>query len=189
MFSVWQKTRKSISHTNWSNTVGIDIYLSQFDQTKNKFFEKQTYILDLWLETNLCQEKFWIKMEFTGNSMGVIETVMSESDILMPPNYIHRTTSVHSNSEFLANEINNENDAGNFEPNADVELVDAVGRRKRKRMPSKSRSRSQATKKRRIGVASRTRSRSERGKSTYMCSVCGANADQNSKKTTRSKKK
>lgn len=132
-------------------------------------------------------------MEFTNNLTHDVETVMGETDIMMPTQFVDRTTSTHSNNELMAGEIDKENEPGNFDPSGDVELVDAAGRsagRKRKRAPPRSRSHS--TKKRRTGVASRTRSRSKRGNSgaaehaDYVCSVCGVK--QNSKKTMRSKR-
>lgn len=132
-------------------------------------------------------------MELTGELMRDVDTVMSETGMMMPPMFINTTTSTHSNNELLAREINKENESGNFDPSGDVELVEAAGPmagRKRKRATTRSRSRT--AKKPRSGVASRTRSRSKRGNSAaehadYVCSVCGQNRN-STKKTTRSKK-
>lgn len=168
---------------------------ARFDQ-KKFFFEKQTCNFWTSLGTKIALRKIWINiMELTGELMRDVETVMSETSMMMPPTFIHTATSTHSNNELLARETNKENESANFDPSGDVELVDAVGPSQmagRKRKRAATRSRSRTAKKPRSGVASRTRSRSKRGNSAtehadYVCSVCGSHKN-STKKTMRSKK-
>lgn len=140
-------------------------------------------------------------MELTDDLTRDVETVMSETGMMMPPVFVNVATSTHSIGELMASEPISVDETYNsqsnevFDPSGDVELVDAPGPkvgRKRKRGPSRARSQSKTTKKRRTGIASRTRSRSKRGHSQeahvdYVCSVCGA-AEKPKKRKMRSRK-
>lgn len=129
-----------------------------------------------------------------------VETLLSETGIMMPSILLNIDNPTHSNNELVAGQSNKENEPGNFDRNSDAEMVDAEGTRKRKNTTARSRMRSRAPRNRRVeGIASRTRSRSKRGHSNskkrsmspeqhhieYVCSICGA---KDSKKSMRGKR-
>lgn len=159
--------------SNWCHSItrkicSVDV---QVDGTR-QFIEK--ILLPKILSVNIDQGE----MELNTDSMREGETVMSESAIVLPPTFMSRANSTHSNPMLMSVDMNLTNETHNFDLIGGGGGDGLANRKKRKRSRTMTRSQT-AAKKRRTEALSRTRSRSnlrknkaERGH--YVCSVCGS---------------